>query len=139
MEKINCLLVGGYLLAMAVMDWRVKTIPVIPGVVCMVVIVLLQILSGRAWGEWLPGIAIGVFLYVVNRASRGKIGAGDALVYVVTGLALGFVKNLELLMVSLLFAAAAALVLIVMRHAGRNDTIPFIPFTAAAFGVVVFL
>jgi leader peptidase (prepilin peptidase)/N-methyltransferase len=139
MKYLILSIVAIYIIWMAVTDLLHKEIPVVPGIVCILVVSLVQILSGNAWTGWLPGSLIGVFLFLLNRITRGKIGKGDALVYVVTGAALGFAGNLELLMFSLLLASVGALVLIVFRRVGRNYAMPFIPFTAAAFGMVVLL
>ena len=139
MEKVNLFIVGVYLIVMAVIDRRTKQIPVWPGVVCLAVIVSVHIMGGMAWSDWLPGISVGVFLYAVSRVSRGRVGTGDALVYVVTGMALGFIRNVELLAASLFLASIAALVLVIVRRVGRNYAMPFVPFTAAAFVIVVCL
>lgn len=139
MERVNLVIVGVYLIVMAVIDRRTKQIPVWPGVACMAVIAVVSILSGRNWNHWLPGSLVGVFLYAVSRVSRGRVGVGDALVYAVTGMALGFSRNIELLAASLFLASIAALALVVVRRVGKNYAMPFVPFTAAAFVMVVCL
>jgi prepilin signal peptidase PulO-like enzyme (type II secretory pathway) len=139
MEKLIYALVGIYIGWMAVTDIVHKEIPVWPGVVCTGVVSIIRVLAGNGWGCWIPGMGIGFFLFLINRISKGKIGAGDALVYVVTGAALGWIRNLELLIVSLFLASLGALILIVVRHVGRNYAMPFLPFTAVAFGMVVIL
>ena len=139
MEKANLFIVGVYLIVMAAIDRRTKQIPVWPGAVCMAVVALIHIIGGMDWKNWLPGISVGIFLYAVSRVSRGRVGAGDALVYAVTGLALGFFRNVELLAASLFLASVAALVLVTVRRVGRNYAMPFVPFTAAAFVIVVCL
>ena len=80
-----------------------------------------------------------MFMYAVSRISRGQVGTGDALVYFVTGLALGFMRNVELLMISLFLASVVALLLVVVRRVGKHYALRFIPFTAVEFGVVVCL
>lgn len=139
MERVNLVIVGIYLMVMAVIDRRTKQIPVWPGVACMAVIALVSMLGGTDWKHCQPGILVGVFLYAVSRVSRGRVGAGDALVYAVTGMALGFSRNVELLAASLFLASIAALVLVTVRRVGRNYAMPFVPFTAAAFVIVVCL
>jgi prepilin signal peptidase PulO-like enzyme (type II secretory pathway) len=139
MEKWMYCLAGIYIAWMAVVDLIRKEIPVLPGLICGGVILLTQLLSGNNWLFRLSGMVIGIALLLLNRITKGKIGAGDALVYTVTGAALGFTRNLELLMLSLLFASLAAIALIVIRHVGRNYAMPFIPFTAVAYGMVVLL
>lgn len=139
MEKVNLFIAGVYLIVMAAIDRRTKQIPVWPGAVCMAAMVMVHIIDGRDWKYWLPGILVGIFLYVVSRVSRGRVGAGDALVYAVTGMALGFGRNIELLATSLFLASIAAVLLIIVRRVRRNYAIPFVPFTAAAFVLVVCL
>lgn len=139
MEEAGNLIAGIYLAVMAVIDRKQKAVPIIPGVVCIVFIILAQIVAGKNPGEWLPGILVGIFLFMVSRLSRGEIGQGDALVYLVSGLALGFYRTLELLMLSLFLAAMTGLALLVIRRVGRKHTMPFIPFTAIAYGVVFIL
>lgn len=137
MGNTGILIAGIYLAVMAVIDRRHKKIPVIPGVVCMVFIIPAQIMAGKPMAGWLPGILIGILLFLISKLSRGEVGQGDALVYLVTGLALGFFKNLELFMLSLFFAAMVGLVLLVLRRVGRKHAMPFIPFTAVAYGIVL--
>lgn len=139
MDKAGILIAGVYLAVMAVIDRRQKEIPVIPGIVCIVFIILAQIVAGKPLSGWLPGILVGIFLSLVSRLSRGEVGQGDALVYLVTGLALGFFRNLELLILSLFLAAITGLILLVIRRVGRKHAMPFIPFTAIAYGVVLIL
>lgn len=139
MEWAGMVIAGGYLAVMAVIDHRHREIPVAPGAACMVFIALAQFVAGTPAGEWLPGAGIGIFLFVISRLSRGGVGSGDALVYLVTGLALGFPRNLELLILSLVLAALTGLVLLVFRRVGRKHEMPFVPFTAVAYGVVLML
>jgi len=80
-----------------------------------------------------------VALYIVSKLSRGSIGEGDALVYMVTGVSVGFFRNFELLVLSLFFASMTGLFLLVTRKVGRKYAMPFIPFTAVAYGVVMML
>lgn len=136
MDRACYIITALYLVVMAVFDKRTKKIPVWPGFACMVIISCMQLFFGREWSGWLPGIIVGIFIYFISRISRGRVGTGDAIVYTVTGLALGLFRNLELFMTSLFFASAAALVLIVVRRVGKNYALPFIPFTAVAFFIL---
>lgn len=139
MEKIVLVIAGIYLGIMAVIDRRRNEIPIIPGLVCMVLIILVQIAGGNRLSAWLPGAGIGAFLFLVGKLSRGGIGEGDALVYVITGITLGFWENLELLIMSLTFASMAGLILLVFRRVGRKHAMPFVPFTAVAYGVMLII
>lgn len=139
METAIMIITGSYLAIMAVIDRRKKEIPILPGMVCILAVVLAQILNHTGWLYWSSGLMVGVFLYLVSRLTRGAVGEGDALVYLLTGAALGFFRNLELLMLSLLFSSIVAGFLILFRRVGRKYKIPFVPFTAIAYGVVMIL
>ena len=80
-----------------------------------------------------------VFLYLMSKATRGAVGEGDALVYLMTGVTLGFFGNIELLTLSLFFSAIVSVFLLVFRKVGKKKRIPFVPFTAIAYGVVMVL
>lgn len=138
MEKIIWIISGSYILVMALIDLRKKEIPVIPGIACMAGIFLLRMIGQNQWEEWLPGVSIGLMLWIVSKISRGAVGEGDALAYMVLGPALGFLEVFEVLMISLFLAALTGSVLILCRRAGKRYAMPFLPFTAAAYGLVVF-
>ncbi len=139
MKEAIFIMTGIYLAGMAVLDRRYKRIPIIPGIVCLIFVILGQFIAGNCVVQWLAGVLIGAFLYGVSRISRGSIGEGDAIVYLVTGAALGFYRNLELLMLSLTLAAMTSLILLAVKKVGKKYRIPFIPFTAAAYGVITLL
>ncbi len=128
-----------YLVIMAVIDGRKKEIPCVPGWMCLISLIVGQIIQNQGIPVLLLGMFWGVFLWGISKVTKGGIGEGDALVYAVTGAALGFWGNLELFMISLILASIASLWLLVIKKKGRKYKIPFIPFTAAAYGVVFFL
>ena len=72
-DKMNVfifLITGIYLSVMAVIDHRLQKIPVLPGVIGILVIVLARVVDGDFW-KWMPGVAVGVFLYLMSKATRG--------------------------------------------------------------------
>ena len=66
MEVIITGITGTYLATMAVIDRRRKEIPVMPGIFCLVVLALAQIVNGKGWIHWVPGLLIGLFVYLVS-------------------------------------------------------------------------
>lgn len=129
-DKMNVfifLITGIYLSVMAVIDHRLQKIPVLPGVIGILVIVLARVVDGDFW-MWMPGVAVGVFLYLMSKATRGAVGEGDALVYLMTGVTLGFFGNIELLTLSLFFSAIVSVFLLVFRKVGKKKRVPFVPF-----------
>lgn len=81
----------------------------------------------------LGGIAIGAAMIVLSLLSRGRVGLGDGLVLLVTGIFLGFEQNLLLFTVSQVLTACYALFLLVIRKKGRHYEIPFIPFLLVSY------
>ena len=136
-ERIILVIPAVYLIAMSVADIRKKEIPVVPGIVCFGVLAILQTAAGDGWRPCLAGVAIAVLLWGVSKVTRGALGEGDALVYAVTGAALGFWGNLELLAASLCLSAAAGIVLLIIRRASLKTRIPFVPFAAVGYGMVM--
>lgn len=60
-DKMNVfifLITGIYLSVMAVIDHRLQKIPVLPGVIGILVIVLARVVDGDFW-KWMPGVAVG--------------------------------------------------------------------------------
>lgn len=136
-EQLLMILVGIYLVIMAVVDQRRKEIPIVPGALCFVCIVVGQIVNKTSWQVWLPGMSVGVILFIISKASRGAIGEGDAYVYILTGALLGIVRNMEVLLLSLLLCSLVSLGLVAVRRVGRKYKIAFVPFIAIAYGMVV--
>ncbi len=82
------------------------------------------------------GVAIGIALLIISVLSKGEIGAGDGILFIVSGFVFGFYENGVLLFVSLAFAAIAGGVLIVVKRVGRKYELPFAPFVFAGYGVI---
>lgn len=81
----------------------------------------------------LLGMSLGVALLLVSIATGGKIGAGDGVLLIVTGIYLGLKQNLELFFCGLFLCGIWALGLLVLRKRSRKDCIPFVPFLLASY------
>lgn len=127
-----------YLVIMAVTDIKKKAIPLLPGVIVLFIISVAVLVCTDNFVLTLTGAGVGLFLYAVSRLSRGGIGEADALVYVITGVCLGFYHNLELLVISLLMAAFFGGILMIVKKVGRKYRMPFVPFTLAGYILVLF-
>ena len=138
-ELITCITTGAYLLVMAVLDIKSRRIPLLPGVILLVVITGLCIPFAADIVSRLLGVAVGAFLYIVSKVSQGEVGEADAFVYAVTGMTIGIYHNVEVLLVSLFFAAIVSAFLLVIKRVDRKYKLPFIPFTFAGYVVVMVL
>lgn len=84
-------------------------------------------------GDLLLGMTVGVVLLFLSVLTGGKIGMGDAILLIVTGIYLGLRQNLELFFYGLLMCSMWALGLLILRKKSRKDSIPFVPFLLAAY------
>lgn len=82
------------------------------------------------------GITVGIFIVVLSVLTRGGIGIGDGIIFMICGLLFGLYENSILLFLSLVFSAVASGVLIITKHVGRKYTLPFAPFVFAGYGVM---
>lgn len=66
--------------------------------------------SGRELRLWLgmraAAVIPGIFLLIISKCSRGAVGRGDGLFFMVSGLYLGFWRNVALLLYGLIFCSA---------------------------------
>lgn len=84
----------------------------------------------------LCGILTGIFLLGFSKVSRGVIGMGDGIVFMVTGLFVGFYNNLILMFLSFSFAGICAVSLLFMGKVRKMDRLPFVPFLFAAYSMM---
>ena len=84
-------------------------------------------------GRLLLALSPGAALLLASLLTRGSLGIGDALFFLLTGPAIGLRMNLLLIFISVFSAGLCSLVIIALgtfsgkRSAGR--AIPFLPFT----------
>lgn len=76
----------------------------------------------------LAGILPGIFILGLSRMTRGQIGMGDGMVFMLTGLYLGLVENLLLMCISFFLAGIWGLFRLVVCHCSKNERMPFLPF-----------
>lgn len=78
--------------------------------------------------DMLLGAAVGAALVAVSLLTRGSIGLGDGFLLMTAGVFLGGSSVLELLFISLLYAALVSLGMLAFRSWKRKREIPFVPF-----------
>ena len=124
----------------AVWDWRKREI-------CLCSLGLFA-LSGIGlqmvcpWGapEQIPGgMIVGGGMILLSLLSKGAIGTGDGLLLCVTGIYLGFYRNLELILGALFLCFVVTAVLWICGNVHRKTEIPFVPFLFAACLIEVIL
>lgn len=78
--------------------------------------------------DMLLGAAVGAALVAVSLLTRGSIGLGDGFLLMTAGVFMGGSSVLELLFISLLYAALVSLGMLAFRRWKRKREIPFVPF-----------
>lgn len=96
-------------------------------------IILHMLFRMQSIENMLLGMSVGVTLLVLSKLTGGRIGAGDAVLLIVTGIYLGFEQNMQLFFSGLLLSGIWALGVLVLKKKSRKDSIPFIPFLLAAY------
>lgn len=135
MEAFVYVIVGVILLVLSVWDVRKKTVPVIPVILCVVLVMVYRVFLGEI-SQTLGGIGIGGLILMVSFLSGGAVGGGDALVFGMTGALLGISGNVELLLLSLILSGIVSLFFVVIKKKGRKYRIPYVPFIGIAYGFI---
>jgi prepilin signal peptidase PulO-like enzyme (type II secretory pathway) len=103
----------------------------------MLGIVINYIYRNQSLMSILGGVGVGVAVYIFSVISKEKIGRGDALMIMVTGLYLGFTNTLVLLWLSSLLAALIGAIVIRKYDSNMNYEMPFIPFLLVGYLVLL--
>ena len=74
------------------------------------------------------GIIPGIFIYIISILSDEKIGKGDGIIILLTGVLFGGLITIFALGISLFVISLFGVTLIFLRKYKRNLKIPFIPF-----------
>ncbi len=83
--------------------------------------------------EILLGMGIGMMILFLGLWSGGSVGRADGMILVVSGIFLGFEKNVEVFVMGLFLAGITSLFLSVIRRKGRTYRIPFAPFLLVGY------
>lgn len=133
MEVVKILVIA-MLSITSIMDLRCKKINLfllipflICGIICNLYYQLLPITSLAG------GVGIGIVLLIISFVTRGKIGSGDGVILMVTGLFLGFYDNLLLLLSATFLSAIVGAFILCIKGMNKNYEIPFIPFLLISF------
>jgi leader peptidase (prepilin peptidase)/N-methyltransferase len=135
------------LVALSAIDFEHFLLPnriVYPLAIATLALLALAAAGDHAWGAFgralLGGVAAMLAFGLLHLVSPRSMGFGDVKLAFVLGLALGWLGWGELLLglfCGFLAGAVVGMALIVLRHRGRKDHLPFGPFLA--FGTLVVL
>ena len=127
-----------WLMVSGVMDKKTRRVTVWMLALGGVLAVWAAFCQGCGWPEAAKGMLPGAALVLIA-FSTNKAGYGDGIVLGCLGMALGGERSMLLLGISLFLISLCALVLLAMRRVGKDTRLPFLPFLAAAWLLVVSL
>ncbi len=129
LELIRIIITGVFIVIEGIRDLRQRKISM--GMVTFygaLAIFIQAVNIKEQWFSILGGILVGVFLLLLSKITRGKIGEGDAWILIVTGISLGFRNNLILLLLSLWVASVVSIFLLLFQKVKRKTEMPFVFF-----------
>lgn len=120
-------IVIGLLLVLSIFDMRMKKVPVwLIGLAAGVALIFRMVKSVPVL-QLLAGLLPGIFVLLLAVCTKESIGTGDGLVLCALGLFCGLKETVAVLGMALFFAAVVAVVLLVLKRAGRKTELPFLP------------
>lgn len=115
-------------------DIKKKKISVVVCLVFLIVGVIFSILNKQeSLISLLGGVGVGGLLLLVGKFYNQSVGFGDGLIFIVSGLYLGFIRNTVLLLYGLIICAVVSVILITFKKFKLKDKIPFVPFVLVAY------
>lgn len=115
-------------------DYKEKQISIyLPFFAAIIGIVLHLVYQERSLKDILLGMSIGMMFLVCAWIGKGKIGAGDGMMLMVSGLFLGIWDNVVLVMTALGLTGMVALFLVTVMRKERDYRLPFLPFLFTAY------
>ncbi|MFY9384260.1 MAG: prepilin peptidase [Dethiobacteria bacterium] len=140
LELIKYIPLFSILLIISAIDLERHQIPNLYTAMILAWALLWQLISpGISWIDAALGLlAGGGITLLIALASRGGMGAGDVKLLAVLGFLAGWFDLLIIFMLAVLLGAAAGIFLIVFRKKTGKTPIPFGPFIALAYFMVVF-
>lgn len=134
METVQRIVLLLVLFVIAYRDCKERTIDIrVAGIAGVSGIILGMAAQPANWVDRMEGAAIGLVLILLALVSGQVLGVGDGVVFVITGIFMGFWGNVELFLVSLWLAGILALFLLIVKKKGRKYQIPFVPFILGAY------
>ncbi len=83
--------------------------------------------------EILFGMGIGIMILLYGFLLGGGVGFADGMILIVSGIFLGFEKNLEVFVAGLFLVGITSLFLSFIKKKGRTYRIPFAPFLLVGY------
>lgn len=84
-------------------------------------------------------VGIGGFNLIISKATKGGIGEGDILVFILIGIILGWKMALAIILYTFIIAGLSGIILLILKKANKKTELPLAPFilTATLFIIII--
>lgn len=122
------IILGGFLFLLSLEDIKRQEISFLClGAMALAGLLILVFQTFAGWPDLLFRLLPGAGLLLFAVLSRGKVGTGDGMVFLATGLYCSFEQVIGLMTGAFLAALAAALILVTIRKKEKSYMFPFVP------------
>lgn len=128
---ICCVLLG----VLAWIDFRRRRIPAALLLAGVIIALIFGAVRGNGW-QMLAGGAVGVIFLLVSYITREKIGYGDGIGILGTGIYLGIGNLLSVLLASFFFLGGYAVICMIRGKLKKETSVPFYPFLWAGYSLL---
>ena len=138
LEKAVVLLAGLYISAWIDLKREIIYVPLIVcmGIIGVICHIFLQ--ENTIW-NLMSGMLIGVILLLGGIWSGEKIGYGDGVIFIMTGIFLGFWGNMLLLVIASILAGVTCTGLLLAHKKCKEEQIVFVPFIFISYVILLIL
>ena len=128
----------GFLVYCGILDWKSREIPVwILTLYSAVSVVLTLVCREETWSSVAVGLCLGLIFLAISKLTKEAIGYADSWLITILGVYLGGQGLTWTLFLASFAAGILALVLLWKNKWKREGGLPFVPFLAVSFLVVV--
>lgn len=138
LEKAVVLLAGLFISAWIDLKREIIYVPLIVcmGIIGVICHIFLQ--ENTIW-NLMSGMLIGVILLLGGIWSGEKIGYGDGVIFIMTGIFLGFWGNMLLLVIASVLAGVTCTGLLLTHKKCKEEQIVFVPFIFISYVILLIL
>ena len=122
----------------SITDIKKKCIYIIPCLLLAGAGLLWQILQGNNMIEITADLLPGILALLFSRWSEEELGAGDAVILLMLGIWLGFMKCVEIFLLALGVVVVFVIPVFWVKKISLKTPLPFIPFVTVSF-IMIFL
>lgn len=134
LETISKIFILLFLFVAAFIDYRKKEIPIILPIVGFIPALILSLITKTpVFLDMVLGCLIGSLSIILSKITKQAIGYGDGMILICTGAALGFLRNLTMVILALIIAACTCALLMFIKRRKTKDDVAFIPFLLGGY------